>query len=1173
MNPSESAIETAIENLKKSPGVFQRLAESYAQILYPERFMSLIPKGRNPDEVPIKGWPDAYASSKHGIDIVEVTHSEHWQSHIDQDIKKAQTKHVPLAGFMFVAWARTPVPELIQKYRDQIICLGVPAEKITFVFRQQLVRDLAQPRFAQLWVDPLKLPSDSYPFTLIEQMHTLLGCSGDLNTFTPTKDEYLKNLVHRPAIATDVERQLETKDWCLVRGLGASGKTVLAVQIGLGNRFARGPVYYLDLSFFSDDALCGVMSELEEAITTRADQGVLFIVDNIHLHEELARLIFDHWDNVKSGSRILLLGRWVTSGFTVYGRMSPFADMEFDAVILKVETNDLIGVFSRLLRRINPHTELLNNPPDQVLNEWLKIFGGDLIAFSAAVTRRAKDLQQGRWQLRAEDARNYVKDKYLEPLNDKELRSLTTIAVLAKLELDTPAHILETGGTRRFTETGLIHRTEHGKDAHVYWHLIHSGLGELIVAAFAPSIDESKVLANIAKLSVFTCMSIVNRFSNQGRQQEASRVLKAANESPLMFFRELLSSVIYLRANIERLDLFQIVSLPESEEYLTADRALLVASLLQTHLGYLTSFLQYARNKLPAVYDALSEALSKPENLEALSSSALKTPFHFLASFLQYAENKLPAVYDALSVVLSKPENLEAFSSSARRTPLGDLASFLQYAENKLPAVYKAISVTLSKPENLAALSSSALKTPFHFLASFLQYAENKLPVVYDVLSEALLKPENLAALSSSALRTPLSYLASFLQYAENKLPPVFEALSEVLSKPENLETLSARALRTLLGDLASFLQYAENKLPAVYKALSEALSKPKNLEALSSSALRTPLNDLASFLQYAENKLPTLYNDLTRELSTPEAIKTLADYACYSSLNNLSSFLRIFSAAETLAGAIDRQKWNKIRLDLDPGVPEYFIGFALSVNALGHRDLAEKPAMALITLADPGKWHSARVTLSTCSLVLNFGNQVDIETRSIFLNTVATPRWLRNQYISASIGGIAGSLLSLCLHQNQSVISHFITDDLKLRIKRELKAMSSYSDRMLADSIQLLGCADVLGIDTSSFHFLLPNISQLIEVLEFTDPIKGDHKFGLFYVNLWIGLRAIARLSKQDIRVPYEAGSQILSLWKKAEVPSLRHERLNKLMIEWLERCADNNWHLISETSPWRDF
>src|SRR5688500_13295284 len=103
MNPSESAIREAVENLKRSPATFQRLAERYAQLAFPDRYRDLLPKGRNPQDVAIKGWPDAYVLLADGrIDAVEMTHSPAWESHIAKDYEEAK-KLGPnrLAGFLF----------------------------------------------------------------------------------------------------------------------------------------------------------------------------------------------------------------------------------------------------------------------------------------------------------------------------------------------------------------------------------------------------------------------------------------------------------------------------------------------------------------------------------------------------------------------------------------------------------------------------------------------------------------------------------------------------------------------------------------------------------------------------------------------------------------------------------------------------------------------------------------------------------------------------------------------------------------------------------------------------------------------------------------------------------------------------------------------------------------
>lgn len=261
-NPSEASIAAAIEKLKAAPGEFQRVAEDYARLSFPNLFSHLVPKGRRPDAVTIKGWPDAYAELTDGrIAALEATHSPAWPRHLHTDL----TKNLPsivkgkLAAFIFVAWAPRPPPEQLEGPRKKLLDYGVPPENIRFVFRQELTATLRQPRFARTWLDPLDLRTHLRPFTLIEQA-SLYGKRGDRWSFAPALEEYRINSVHRSALAEVVERKLRTSGWALVRGVGASGKSVLAAQIGLAGAYADGVAYYLDVTRFGDELMGPVLS-------------------------------------------------------------------------------------------------------------------------------------------------------------------------------------------------------------------------------------------------------------------------------------------------------------------------------------------------------------------------------------------------------------------------------------------------------------------------------------------------------------------------------------------------------------------------------------------------------------------------------------------------------------------------------------------------------------------------------------------------------------------------------------------------------------------------------------------------------------------------------------------------------------------------------------------------
>lgn len=480
MNPSEASIFSAVDKLKSSPGKFQRLVERYAQLTDVSLFKDLIPKGRNPADVTTKGWPDAYALLPDGrMAVAEATHSPKWRKHVKEDLEKATALgHGRLAGFLFISWAKTPSDQVVQGYRQCLVNLGVPVDNIRFVFQQQLVRDLTQPRFATIWADPLHIQTHCRPFYLIQNAG-IFGRSGQLDVFAPTIEEYRSNWVHRPGLADEVEQDLGRRGWALVRGLGAAGKTVLAAQVALDGRYHQGPAYYLDLAGFAREITELDRDRAFETITRRGDEHVLFIVDNIHLDEKYARDVFNHWQEISSGSQLLLLGRWVALGPDARGRARPFDDLESETRILQAGPADLAGVFQRLLRRISTSSARTPNPPDEVLQHWSTLFGGDLIAFCAAVARRASRLIEGDWQLSAEDAAAYVRETYLdlEPVSEAERRNLLYASVLVTLEYDIPKSALETAAFDHALKTGLIHRLERGREKHVYFHLIHPGIG------------------------------------------------------------------------------------------------------------------------------------------------------------------------------------------------------------------------------------------------------------------------------------------------------------------------------------------------------------------------------------------------------------------------------------------------------------------------------------------------------------------------------------------------------------------------------------------------------------------------------------------------------------------------------------------------------------------------
>jgi len=773
---TETAIESAIERLKSSPGKFQRLLECYVHLVYPQRFKNLVPLGRTRSDVPVKGWPDVLSLSSDGrMDVAEATHSSAWPTHLEEDLEKAESLGKGrLASFLFVAWSNEPSPltdhkginpryEKLMKYRDRLVALEIPPDRINFVFKKQLVRALTAPRFASVLKEVLGLPCHSLPFRLISQDPRIFGQTKRRDVFAPAREEYLSGLVHRPAIADQVEQGLESTGWQWVRGRGAAGKTVLAIQIGLRYESRLQPAYYLDLAETDTSA-----SEALDAITTHADDRVLFIIDNVHLDQSFARDVFDHCRVDSKGSHLLMLSRDVSFS-DPKGVVGPLDELAGDALPLEVTADDLAGVFLRLARRLHP--DYISQPSHETLQQWNDLFGGDLIAFSAAVVQRLRQLIQGDWRLQAQDAAKYVKETYLEKASEGELLNLLRLAVLALLEVSVPEDAIDLAKIRPFLRSGLVQRLARGSDGqYEQYHLVHPGLGDLLLTAASYSGQElnqfiSEQFRYVTSLSPFCGTLIATRLESANREQEAIAVLKSIVESDQALVTALIPpSLQFLRFNCERLVRLSLFSESEIDKKLAGEYLAIGQSSLSTPLHFLTSSLEYAESKLPEAYKSLVAALAQPENVEKVTATALHSPLHFLASFLEYAERKLPTAFTSLAAVLAQPENDEALSATALRTPLGDLASFLEYAERKLPTAFTSLRAALAQPENLQTIGATALRTPLDQLASFLEYAERNLQALSRFLNERLEEPRAITAIAAAASRAPMDSLLKFLQ-------------------------------------------------------------------------------------------------------------------------------------------------------------------------------------------------------------------------------------------------------------------------------------------------------------------------------------------------------------------------------------------------------------------------
>ena len=428
----------------------------------------------------------------------------------------------------------------------------------------------------------------------------------------------------------------------------------------------------------------------------------------------------------------------------------------------------------------------------------------------------------------------------------------------------------------------------------------------------------------------------------------------------------------------------------------------------------------------------------------------------------------------------------------------------------------------------------------------------------------------NVGLLAETALRTPFHFLASFLTYAERALPEAHKNLAAELQKPENVGRLAEAALRTPLGDLASFLTYAKRALPEAHKSLAAELQKPENLRQLAEAAIRTPLEHLAFFLTYAERVLPKTHQTLVAELQKPENVGRLAKTALRTPLDHLLLFLSLSNLGAAVLTDINLDAWRETR---SPGLASpqemtAFSQFARAASRLNRPDLVESTAISILATSVPESLRTD-FNLKQLSSLLYHGRLGAPSPAREFARRVATASWLGSQYAGAQTGTIAGSLLSIWWNQ-PALIRLFHHPELLRRLRRELSQSHGQLEEKLNGTLRLLGVADLIRVPLLQLRVRWPGARSVLSAL--VEPPPEMATIGTVQVQLWLGLRTMARLRKDRVVVPFEQAKRVLALWRKGATETERQQAFNEWMIAWLERCARAGWALVPDESRFED-
>lgn len=828
--PTEREIDDAVEGLKRSPGTFQRLIEAVVRHEFPDRGSRLISIGRLTSDVPIKGWPDAETRLPDGrFHAFEVTHSPDWKKHVREDVEKLKRSSGNAESYLLAAWAKTPPRADEATYRKLVVSTGVQPENVRFIFRQELVSMLTAPRYARIWAEYLELPVISEPFALITDIHTLYGTEKHRDSFMPTRKEFIDGFVHRASLADTVESELRDRGWSFLCGRGAAGKTVMATSIALGAAYRDQTVYYVDLAEIQDSEESWRALEI---LSTRGEQGVLFIVDNIHRDRVTGRKLFDYWKSAGNGSRLLLVGR-LTSFVSARGEGDSLAELSDLALVLEPHEEDFGGVYLRLAGRMALGRRIPAPPPD-VLRDWKHLFGGDLLAFSAAVTSRIQALMRGEWGLAPRDAALYLAETYLDGRPAEEIEVLRRLSALALLEIHAEPKALRHRVPRRALDQGLVLRSEHGLDRRLRFRLVHPGMGDLFLGVL-PDAMPLQILLDVARDEPLTGVLIAARLRFAGRIEEAREVAETfgspGSEYSPAFSAWLLPTTVRLLVNLG------LITEGDIARRIAGFTDQLAADTLITRRGYLVRFLEFAKKYAPdavAGFGALLEDTSTRHRF--LLSLAESLPGE-VVRFLEWMGRELPGVQKNILADLALPDIVDSLCACLLSSQLGELLNFVEYLGDRDVAATASITESLVSPDRLAAAAHLAGRTPPVMVAEYIRWLRLTREEGLPLFAASLLEQGGVKLLMSR--RDGISH---FLLVAQG-LPEVYEACIAELGQ------LGDEQLARFIGarsshQSAALLDFLRTNEPSLFASTIRGITAPHAQEQLVQSALAGTARD-----------------------------------------------------------------------------------------------------------------------------------------------------------------------------------------------------------------------------------------------------------------------------------------------------------------------------------------
>jgi hypothetical protein len=341
------------------------------------------------------------------------------------------------------------------------------------------------------------------------------------------------------------------------------------------------------------------------------------------------------------------------------------------------------------------------------------------------------------------------------------------------------------------------------------------------------------------------------------------------------------------------------------------------------------------------------------------------------------------------------------------------------------------------------------------------------------------------------------------------------------------------------------------------------------NPESLIKQALRTPLDGLAFFLEYAREKMSDEEKFLQSQLLMSANLARMAERAVRDGPQKITAMCKYEREYAKVLPFINVDEWSQRWGNARIGQPDWVITFFSNCYNQGCEGLVAPLAASLVRYGCAEDFPTPFINIRHLAFIVTSPLECTSSEIEQFLTRNFSPSWLQYQYSSpeATIGALAGALRAIAMSDHEFVRHYFVHSALFERLVAE-KPINRPRPHHIAEWLQLLSAARLLNNEVT-MRLQRINSSAVLEALMLWPPRPADQGIQPIQAGLWAGLREWCHITQSQLVVPSDLAEEVLAQFRVSDPQDRpRVSALNTAMIDWLERCKDNGWKLVSDES-----